>query len=76
MKTHILLLLLLGGFILTIISKPARAAVSNLTNLPRGIRNNNPGNIERTNDQWRVWQLNKLTYVMWSLLSLGMDFGR
>lgn len=53
MKTHTLLLLFLGGFILTAFSKSARAAVSNLTNLPRGIRNNNPSNIERTSDQWR-----------------------
>ncbi len=53
MKTQTLLFLLLGGFILTVFSKPARAAVSNLTNLPRGIRNNNPGNIERTRDQWQ-----------------------
>ncbi len=53
MKIQTLLLIMLGGFILTTLSKPVRAAVSNITNLPRGIRNNNPGNIERTRDQWR-----------------------
>lgn len=42
MKT--LVLLLIGGIFLTTLKR---------SSLPRGIRNNNPGNIERTNDQWK-----------------------
>ena len=42
-----LLLFLLGGIVLTAVSR---------SSLPRGIRNNNPGNIRRTNDQWQGLQ--------------------
>jgi hypothetical protein len=49
MKT--LLLIILGGLLLTVVSSPLRAATG--IALPRGIRNNNPGNIERTRDQWQ-----------------------
>lgn len=31
----------------------ARPVLAATGNLPRGIRNNNPGNIERTGDQWQ-----------------------
>lgn len=42
MKT--LILLLIGGLFLTTFTQ---------SSLPRGIRNNNPGNIRRTNDRWQ-----------------------
>ena len=42
MKT--LLILLIGGLFLTTFTQ---------SSLPRGIRNNNPGNIRRTNDRWQ-----------------------
>ncbi len=41
------LLLFLGGLLLTSITR---------SSLPRGIRNNNPGNIRLTNDSWKGLQ--------------------
>ncbi len=43
----LLFIFLLGGFILTTVSR---------SSLPRGIRNNNPGNIRLTSDQWQGLQ--------------------
>jgi len=40
----------LGVLLLSTLARPVLAATGNL---PRGIRNNNPGNIERTGDQWQ-----------------------
>ena len=42
--------LTLGVLLLSTLARPVLAATGNL---PRGIRNNNPGNIERTGDNWQ-----------------------